>query len=321
MKIDRLISIILLLLERKKVSARELSKTFEVSLRTIYRDIDTINMSGIPIISTTGANGGFQIMEKYKIDKNVFSASDIIALLRGLKGISAVMSREEIVHTATKIQSLIPEERADEIELRSNQVLLDLQPWKEHPKLNTYFRDISDAVEKQQLISFEYFNRSGQTNKRKVEPYRLMIKSHSRYLLGFCLIRNDFRLFKLMRMSDLQILDEYFPLRELPNELPPIISEFTNIMDKRQIIVKLLIHESARDKVIDYCGNENLSPFGKDHFIALLPFIDDESGYNLILGFGDKCECLEPIEVRNEVIRRIGNLWRLYKKHDINRKL
>jgi predicted DNA-binding transcriptional regulator YafY len=315
MKIDRLISIILLLLEKKKVSARELSETFEVSLRTIYRDIETIDMSGIPIISTTGVNGGFQIMEKYKIDKNVFSVSDIVALLRGLQGVSAVMSREELVNTTAKIQSLIPAEQANEIELRSNQVLLDLQPWKEHPKLQTYFSEIKEAVKNQQLISFEYFNRSGNTSRRKVEPYRVMIKAHRCYLLGFCLARNEYRLFKLVRISDLQILDELFSLRELPNGLPPTISEFTDMMDKKQITVKLLIHESARDKVIDYCGNENITPFNEEHFIALLPFIDDDSGYNLILGFGDKCECLEPVEVRNELIRRIENLARLYTPH------
>lgn len=161
----------------------------------------------------------------------------------------------------------------------------------------------------------KYFNRSGQTSKGRVEPYRVMIKVHSCYLLGFCLNRNDFRLFKLVRMSDLKILDELFSLRELPGELPPIISDFTNMMDKKQITVKLLIHESARDKVIDYCGNENIIPFDETHFIALLPFIDDDSGYNLILGFGDKCECLEPVEVRNELIRRIENLSRIYIPH------
>ncbi len=316
MKIDRLISIILLLLEKKKVSARELSETFEVSLRTIYRDIETIDMSGIPIISTTGVNGGFQIMDKYKIDRNVFSVSDIVALLRGLQGISAVMSRDEIVHTTAKIQSLIPDEQADEIELRSNQVLLDLQPWKENPKLQIYFSEMKEAIKNQQLISFEYFNRSGQASKRNVEPYKVMIKAHSCYLFGFCLERNDFRLFKLARMSDLQILDETFSLRELPNELPPIISEFTEMMDKKQITVKLLIHKSARDKVIDYCGNENITPFDEEHFIALLPFIDEDSGYNLILGFGDKCECLEPVEVRKELIRRIENLSQLYTAID-----
>ena len=117
-------------------------------------------------------------------------------------------------------------------------------------------------------------------------------------------------------MSDLQILDESFSLRELPNEFPPIISEFTEMMDKKQITVKLLIHKSARDKVIDYCGNENITPYDEEHFIALLPFIDEDSGYNLILGFGDKCECLEPVEVRKELIRRIENLSQLYTAID-----
>ncbi len=308
MKIDRLISIILLLLERKKVSAKELSETFEVSLRTIYRDIDTINMSGIPIISTSGVNGGFQIMDNYKVDKKVFSASDIVTLLRGLESVSAVTNREDIINTLVKVRSLIPSEHTNDIELKSNQILIDLQPWRGNPKLQTFLNNINEALEKQRLITFDYFDRNGKTSSRKIEPYKLMLKAHSWYIQGFCLEKQDFRLFKLSRMSSLQILNESYTLRELP----PIISEFTDMMDKKQITVKLLIHKSARDKVIDYCGSENISPYGEDYFIALLPFIDDDSGYNLILSFGDKCQCIEPIHVRDELIRRIHNLAKLY---------
>lgn len=308
MKIDRLISIILLLLERKKVSAKELSETFEVSLRTIYRDIDIINISGIPIISTSGVNGGFQIMDNYKVDKKVFSASDIVTLLRGLESVSAVTNREDIINTLVKVRSLIPSEHSNDIELKSNQILIDLQPWRGNPKLQTFLNNINEALEKQRLISFDYFDRNGKTSSRNIEPYKLMLKSHSWYIQGFCLEKQDFRLFKLSRMSNLQILDEPYMLRELP----PVISEFTDMMDKKQMTVKLLIHTSARDKVIDYCGNENISPYGEDYFIALLPFIDDDSGYNLILSFGDKCQCIEPIHVRDELIRRIHNLAKLY---------
>lgn len=309
MKIDRLISIILILLDRNKVSAKELADKFEVSLRTIYRDIDTINMSGIPIISTSGINGGFQIMEQYKLDKKVFSASDIVTLLRGLESVSSVLSRQEIINTFVKVQSLIPADTANEIELKKSQILIDLQPWKGNAKLQDYLKVINDAMESQRVISFEYYDRVGKRSERTVEPYRLMLKVDSWYIQGYCVEREDFRLFKLVRMSNLQILNETFTTRETP----PIISEFTDKMNKRQITVKLLIHESARDKVMEYCGLENVMPDKEHYYIALLPFIQDDSGFNLILSFGDKCECLEPLEVREELMRRINSLSQIYK--------
>ncbi len=309
MKIDRLISIILILLDRNKVSAKELADKFEVSLRTIYRDIDTINMSGIPIISTSGINGGFQIMDQYKLDKKVFSASDIVTLLRGLESVSSVLSRQEIINTFVKVQSLIPADTANEIELKKSQILIDLQPWKGNAKLQNYLKVINDAMESQRIVAFEYYDRVGKQSQRTVEPYRLMLKVDSWYIQGYCLEREDFRLFKLVRMSNLQILNESFTTRETP----PIISEFTDKMNKRQITVKLLIHESVRDKVMEYCGLENVIPDKEHFYIALLPFIQDDSGFNLILSFGDKCECLEPLEVREELMRRINSLSQIYR--------
>ena len=183
-----------------------------------------------------------------------------------------------------------------------------MQPWRGNPGLQSYLNQINDALQEQRLISFEYFDRNGRLSKREIEPNKLILKVNSWYVQGFCLDKQDFRMFKLSRMSNLLLQKEYF----LPREVPSIISEFTDRMDQRQITVKLLIHESVRDKVVDYCGNEGLTPYKEHYFTALLPFIEDDSGYNLLLSFGDKCECLEPPEVREELIRRIHNLSRIY---------
>lgn len=310
MKTDRLISIILTLLEREKVSAKELSETFEVSLRTIYRDIDAINLAGVPILSTPGVNGGFQIMERYKVDKKVFSAADIVTLLKGLESVSGILSRDATINTFVKVKSLIPAEQASEIALKSNQILIDLQPWKGNPDIQRFLDILTTAVQEQRQTAFTYFDRKGQSSQRTIEPYKLVLKGNSWYVQGFCLERQDFRLFKLSRISELAMLDEPF----LPRETPPVISDFVEMMTKKQITVKLLVHESARDNVMEYCNAENITPHDAHHFIALLPFIDDDPGYNLLLSFGDRCECLEPAGVRQELIRRIEALARLYQR-------
>ena len=129
MKIDRLVSIIMILLDKKRISAQELADMFEVSPRTIYRDIDAINMAGIPVRSASGVGGGFEIMQEYKVDKKVFSADDLSVLLMGLSSLSNMVRGDELVHTLAKVRSFIPAHRAKDIELKINQVHIDLSPW------------------------------------------------------------------------------------------------------------------------------------------------------------------------------------------------
>ncbi|MET3211481.1 UNVERIFIED_CONTAM: putative DNA-binding transcriptional regulator YafY [Paenibacillus sp. PvR008] len=313
MKVDRLISIIMVLLERKKISAKSLAEMFEVSLRTIYRDIETINIAGIPIASSPGVGGGFHIMENYKVDKKVFTTSDITALLMGLGSISPMLSNKEMVNTLAKVRSLIPTEQANEIELKSNQIMIDLKPWMGNKNLQPFLDMIKKALQKQAVLSFHYSDRKGQMSVRKIEPYKLALKENHWYIQGFCLNKQDFRLFKLSRISNLEMLDATFVRRELP----AAISEFTNIMSKKQSVIKLLIHESIKDRLLDYCSSEHIIAYEDNQFIVHFPFIADDFGYNLLFSFGDKCECLEPPEVRAEMIRRIRNMSKLYEQPTI----
>ena len=126
MKIDRLVSIIMTLLDKKRIGAQELADIFEVSPRTIYRDIDAINMAGIPVRSTSGVGGGFEIMPEYKLDKNVFSAADLSAILMGLSSLSDMVRGDELVNALAKIKSFIPADRAKDIEIKANQICIDL---------------------------------------------------------------------------------------------------------------------------------------------------------------------------------------------------
>ncbi len=214
MKVDRLISIILILLDKDRVSAKSLAKTFEVSPRTIYRDIDTINMAGIPVCSISGVGGGFEIMEKYKIDKKVFSTADLSAILMGVSGLSNMMQGDELVNALSKVKSFIPTDRIKEIELKTNQIHIDLSPWMGNKNIQPYFEAIKTALDTNRVLSFEYIDRHGNKTKRLAEPYQLVLKGNYWYWQGFCRKRNAFRLFKLSRMSKLTVLKECFQPRE-----------------------------------------------------------------------------------------------------------
>lgn len=298
----------MILLEHKKISATKLAEMFEVSTRTIYRDIETINSAGIPIITYPGINGGIGIMEEYKIDKKLFTNSDIAAMLMSLGSISHAITNDEIISTLAKVKGLVPQEQIRDIELKSNQITVDLTPWIWNSKLQPNLEKIKKALDEKKILFIEYSNRTGKKSNREIEPYRLVLKESSWYLQGYCIFRHEFRIFKLSRISLLEVLDKTFIPREFDTKP---LGAWENL-DKNIIIIKLLVHESLRDRISEYCEEESIQPYGENQLIVNFPFEESEFGYNLLLSFGDKCECLEPVHVREKIICRVKNLLRIY---------
>ena len=309
MKIDRLVSIIMVLLDKKRIGAQELADMFEVSPRTIYRDIDAINMAGIPIRGASGVGGGFEIMQEYKIDKKVFSTADLSVLLMGLSSLSNMVRGDELVHALAKVKSFIPADRAKDIELKVNQINIDLSPWTVNRNIQPYLKIIKVALQESKLLSFEYVAHHGNKTARTAEPYQLVLKSSHWYLQGYCHKRKDFRLFRLSRMSNLQIQEETFTPRDY--QKPQL--DFADILETMQTKIKIRIHKSVMERVLDFCTYENFLPDGDAHYIVSFPFIENEYYYDILFSFGDKCECLEPLHVRAEMKRRIHDIAALYE--------
>lgn len=308
MKVDRLVSIIMTLLDKKRIGAQELADMFEVSPRTIYRDIDAINMAGIPIRSISGVGGGFEIMPEYKIDKNVFSAADLSAILMGLTNLSNIVRGDELVNVLAKIKSLIPADRARDIEIKTNQICIDLSPWSGNQNIQPYLQTIKAALENYKLISFEYIAHHGKKTARTVEPYQLVLKNSHWYLYGYCCNRNDYRLFRLSRMSDLRMEQKIF----LPRDYQRPVLDFEKIIETMQTEIIIRIHKSVSDRVLEFCTYEHFLPDGDEHYIVKFPFVENEYYYDILLGFGNKCECLEPLHIRKKMKNKIQDIAALY---------
>lgn len=309
MKIDRLVSIIMILLDKERIGAQELADMFEVSPRTIYRDIDTINMAGIPIRSTSGVGGGFEIMQNYKIEKNVFSTADLSAILMGLSSLSDMIRGDELINALAKVKSFIPADQAKEIELRANQIRIDLSAWMGNRNIRLYLEMIKTALQERRLLSFEYVAHHGNKTLRTVEPYQLVLKNSQWYFQGYCYVRNDFRLFRLSRISNLQIEKETF----IPRDFPKTSLDFEEIFETISIRIKLRVHKSVMDRVLDYCSYEHFLPVDDEYYIVDFPFIENDYNYDILLSFGSKCECLEPLHIRTEMKRKIHDLAAIYK--------
>ncbi len=310
MKIDRLVSIIMILLDKKRIGAKELADIFEVSPRTIYRDIDTINIAGIPVCAIPGVGGGFEIMQNYKIEKNVFSTADLSAILMGLSSISNMIRGDELINALAKVKSFIPADRAKDIELKANQIYIDLSPWMGNKNIQLYLDLIKRSLQDSKLLSFEYSAHHANQTLRIVEPYQLVLKNNHWYLHSYCHTRTDYRLFKLSRISNLKIDDESF----IPLDYQKPILEFSEILETIQRKIKLRIHKDVLDRVRDFCSYEDFSPEDNGYYIVKFPFIENDYYYNMLFSFGDKCECLEPLHIRKEIKRRIHDMAAIYEK-------
>ena len=177
---------------------------------------------------------------------------------------------------------------------------MDIQP---------YLEIIKGALQESRLLSFEYMAHHGNKTSRTVEPYQLVLKGSHWYFQGYCHKRNDYRLFRLSRISNLQMLKETFTPRDYQR---PILG-FAETGRAMQTKIKIRIHKSVIDRVLDFCSYEDFLPDGDNHYIVRFPFIENEYWYNILFSFGDKCECLEPLHVRMEMKRRIHDIAAIYE--------
>ena len=309
MKVDRLVSIIMILLEKKRIGAQELADRFEVSPRTIYRDIDAINMAGIPVRSTSGVGGGFEIMPEYKMDTRVFSTAELSALLMGLTNLSGMVRGEELLSALAKVRSFIPADKAKEIDLKANQICIDLRPWMGNRNIQPSLETIQTALQERRLLSFSYVDGHGNQTGRTVEPYQLVLKGSHWYFQGYCHKRKDYRLFRLSRISNLQMMTETFA----PREYRKPVLDYSEALEAMQTRIRLRIHKSIMDRVLDFCGFENFTPDGEDHYLVEYPFIENDYYYDMLLSFGQACECLAPTRIREELKRRAQAIAAIYE--------
>ena len=216
MKIDRLIGILSILLQKEMTTAPELADHFEVSRRTINRDIEDLCKAGIPIQTSQGAGGGISIMNGYRMDRTILTSRDMQMILAGLRSLDSVSGSRYYGQLMEKIQA-----GSSEIVNGRDSILIDLSSWYRDtlpPKIGL----IQDAIELRRRIRFDYYSPGGDT-RREIEPYYLIFKWSSWYVYGFCLLRKDFRLFKLNRMDSIvhgEVFDRRseIPLPELSNE-------------------------------------------------------------------------------------------------------
>ncbi|MGE5599307.1 MAG: helix-turn-helix transcriptional regulator [Bacteroidota bacterium] len=311
MKLDRLLALTLFLLNRRRVSAQELAEHFEVSPRTIYRDIEALNQAGIPIVSFQGTRGGFEIMENFRLDRQVLTADEMYAVSSTLKGVVRGLGDRRADLLAEKFDALIPRQEREGLR-RRRRLVIDLKPWVQSGSQRRKLDLLSEAVECNKLVSFRYTNFNGISTVRTVEPMVLILKGSVWYLYGYCRLREDFRVFRLSRLRDLELCGETFTRRE--DHLDEIPWDYEWEAGAPAVEMVLRFQARARVRAEDYFDADQILVREDGALEVRVNYPREDWVYGLILAFGEDVEVVAPEDVRREVAARARRIWEIYAK-------
>lgn len=299
MKENRYFQMIYLLLEKGQMTAPELADYFEVSIRTIYRDIDILSSAGIPIYATQGKGGGIAIQDSYVLKKSLLSEQEQKQILMALQGIR-VLEDEQINMLLSKLSGVFQRQQGNWLEI-------DFSTWTKSGAGKHNFQLLQSAIWKSRIVSFSYYSGKGEQTKRIIEPHKLVFKTSDWYLYGYCTLRKDFRFFKLTRIRDLKLQDAEF-MRETPEHIFERSDEF----EMKTVQVTLLFDAGMSHEVYEKFDEEvSEQEDGSLLVTTILP--DNELLYSYVLSCRERVEVLSPPYVRDNVRKRVRKMLEIYK--------
>lgn len=302
MKIDRLLAITVLLLNRQRISAKELATRFEVSTKTIYRDIDTLSQAGIPIVAHQGTTGGFEIMEQYTIARQFLTLSEIDAMISAVKGMTTVFDDQMFATLLDKVQALLRPADRMLTHSPSSRIVFDFNPWGQNPATRDKVNVLREAITNTYKVNLHYLNTNGIESERIVEPSSLILKGYVWYLYGYCTLRKEFRLFRLSRILELQCTDQTFVPATMPNWDNHQWSSETNEEQRQE--VTLLFNAEVRYRLGDVFDYSEMTVLPDGDIEVRGAFVIDEWFYSMILGYGDHVQIQSPPALITELIQR-----------------
>jgi len=297
LKESRLFKIIYFILEKGRVTAPELAEKFEVSVRTIYRDVDVISSAGIPIYVTTGRSGGIQILDNYVLDKAFFSDKEKLDILSALQSLSVIDNTYER-ELLTKLSALFNTQP-------ENWVEVDFSRWGSKTQDNAKFEQLKNATINHKVATIVYVSSYFKKTRRNIHPLKLYYKSKEWYVKAYCTEKNDFRLFKINRIIHCEILDEDF----IPVEFPELQDTEQNGYNK----IILRFPKEMAYRVYDEFTEDEITEQENGDFIAAAYMPEDTWLIGYLLSYGVYVEVIEPAYLRKVLSDEAKKIYEKYK--------
>lgn len=298
MQINRLFEIVYILLEKEKVTARELAERFEVSTRTVYRDVEALSGAGIPIYMSKGKGGGVSLLPGFTLDKAVITEGEKAEILSALKALDAVRPEEKTT-AFQKMGSLLGESDYDWIEV-------DFGKWYDQNAAQLLFQEVKKAVIEKRVVRFSYANAKGQISEREAEPLKLCFKGEAWYLYAWCRQHGEERFFKLNRIRKLELTEKTFG-RTCKDS---VLKRQQQNYQTERIHLKLKIAKEAAFRV--YEEFESYEVLADGSFLAEMDFPAGEWVFYYLTSFGKALEVLEPEEVREKLKKELEKILEKY---------
>ncbi|CDM67870.1 transcription regulator [Clostridium bornimense] len=298
MRFNRLFEIIYILINKGTVTASELADKFEVSKRTIYRDIDLLSSSGIPIYTTKGKGGGIGILDNFVLNKSMLSENEQNEIITALQGLSAI-NYTNVDDVLSKVSNFFGKNNEKWIDV-------DFSDWSERQKEK--FNIIKDSIIKKKVIEIEYYSSYGEKTNRCVEPLQLMFKGKSWYIVGFCRAREAIRIFKINRIRSVKNIGEHFA-RSFEEEC---YQDVSNDSDIKFINIKLKVDKSQGYRVYDEFSEDEISKDIDGSFIVNTTYPVGSWIYSYILSYSSYVEVLEPQYLRDEIEKILRKTLKKY---------
>ncbi|WP_366290370.1 YafY family protein [Paenibacillus sp. AN1007] len=306
MKLERLVSIIYKLLNHEVLSASTLAEEYQVSPRTIYRDIDVICAAGFPVVSHQGMNGGYGIMDGYKMDKSLLGSYDVHALITVLTSLSTIFNDARAQGTIERLQTIGDAHQ-------NPSLTVDLDTGRTEPDALPYLRE---GIMNSQVVQFDYINAKNERSTRSIEPVRLQFKYRSWYVYGYCRSRQDFREFRLSRMLNVHLTNRAFEPHANPSD--EVLSSTHDTLDYRSEVV-FRVYPDALAEALDHFQQAD-KQFHEDGSmtmrIQVLQPLKASWLWSFLLSLGSGAEVLQPIELRNLLETQLRNALTHYERHD-----
>lgn len=294
----------MILINRERVRAQELAETFAVSIRTIYRDIDTLNQAGIPIVIYQGTNGGIGLIEGYKIDKSFLTKEELQAISSALKSVSTSFDDIHTTKVIEKIKSISDDQHTETF-------FIDFSPWGGNPQLKDKITLIKTAIHSSVYIRITYKNNVGVGTGRLVEPHTLVLKGQSWYLYGFCSLRKQFRLFKLSRIKDLAMNETEFERKEIQLESLPWDKDWYT--PDKMITLKIKFDHILTPKMEELFCIDRIVCTQNGNCQIEIEMPEDNWMYGFLLSLMDEIEVMEPSHVRQKLKELSTKIMNQYK--------
>ncbi|MCI9417436.1 MAG: YafY family transcriptional regulator [Eubacterium sp.] len=296
MRESRLFKIVYHLLDKGGATAPELAEKFEVSVRTIYRDIDALSGAGIPVYAEAGRNGGIYLMNDFVLDKAALSEEEKQEILTALQSISS-MNNIGSNQTLQKLSAIFHMSSENWLEV-------DFSRWGNHGTDHEKFELLKSAVIHQKCVKITYANSCGTMSERIVQPLKMAYKSMSWYLKAYCTKKQDYRIFKLTRMIDLEILTESFCKRSFP--------ELDETPGRAYNTIVLRFPKNMAYRVYDEFDKTWVSKNENGDFIVSVEMPEDEWLIGYLLSFGTQVDIIEPVYLRDIVAEQAKKIYEKY---------